>query len=207
MIAFFAVGVYRGVWRQFGLMDAVVIVKGVFFGVFASQLVVLYLYRFFSYSRTVFAFDALLLVCAMILSRASFRLAGEFLRRQREAGTRVVVYGAGDAGAFAVRELQNRADASYRILGFVDDDRRKVGTRVHGYAVLGDFAVFAGLLAEHRIDLVVVSTRTLAADRLRELRSACAANGVALTRLQVGLEDLVVPIDGLNVAAGRGRQL
>jgi UDP-GlcNAc:undecaprenyl-phosphate GlcNAc-1-phosphate transferase len=32
MIAFFGVGVYRGVWRYFGLNDTVVIVKGVFIG-------------------------------------------------------------------------------------------------------------------------------------------------------------------------------
>src|SRR5207247_5604606 len=150
--------VYRGVWRQFGLMDAVVIVKGVALGVFTSQLVILYLYRFFSYSRTVFAFNGLLLVSAMILSRSSFRLAGEFLQRQREKGTRVIVYGAGDAGGFAVRELQNRADVSYRILGFVDDDGRKIGPRVHGYSVLGDFSAFGDLFAARGVDLVVVST-------------------------------------------------
>jgi UDP-GlcNAc:undecaprenyl-phosphate GlcNAc-1-phosphate transferase len=201
MIAFFFVGVYRGVWRQFGLMDAVVIVKGVFLGVVTSQLVILYLNRFFSYSRTVFAVHGILLVGATILSRASFRLAGEFLQRQRETGTRVIVYGAGDGGAFAVRELQNRDDVRYRILGFVDDDRRKLGTRVHGYAVLGDFTALDDMMAARGLDLVVVSTRAMHPDRIRALRAACAANGIALTRLHVGLEDLVVPVDGPQAAS------
>ena len=30
MVAFFAVGVYRGVWRHFGMMDALVVASGVF---------------------------------------------------------------------------------------------------------------------------------------------------------------------------------
>jgi UDP-GlcNAc:undecaprenyl-phosphate GlcNAc-1-phosphate transferase len=207
MVAFFFVGVYRGVWRQFGLMDAVVIARGVFLGVVTSQLVILYLYRFFSYSRAVFAVNAVLLAGAMIVSRASFRLAGELMQRLRETGTRVVVYGAGDGGALAVRELQGRAGAQYRILGFVDDDRHKVGTRVHGYPVLGDFSVVRALLARRGVDLVVISARTIDGDHLRDLRTVCAANGVGLVRLQVGLEDLVVPIDPPQQASARPRKL
>ena len=38
MIALFAVGIYRGVWRYFGLMDTVVIAKGVFLGTVAAVL-------------------------------------------------------------------------------------------------------------------------------------------------------------------------
>jgi UDP-GlcNAc:undecaprenyl-phosphate GlcNAc-1-phosphate transferase len=58
LIAFFIMGVYRPVWRYFGLMDAVVVVKGVALGTVAVQLFYLYLYRFFSYSRTVFVIYA-----------------------------------------------------------------------------------------------------------------------------------------------------
>ena len=47
MIAFFVVGVYRGVWRHFGMMDALVVAKGVFFGTLSAQLFILYVYRFF----------------------------------------------------------------------------------------------------------------------------------------------------------------
>ena len=90
MIAFFVVGVYRGVWRHFGMMDTLVVARGVFFGTVGAQLVILYVYRFFSYSRTVFAIYAVLLLIAVTLSRASFRLVGEFMQRQRQSGRRVV---------------------------------------------------------------------------------------------------------------------
>ena len=87
MVAFFVVGTYRGVWRHFGLIDSVVIGKGVALGVVASQLIILYLYRFESYSRVVFAFYAVLLMLIVTASRASFRLIGEFASRQREGGS------------------------------------------------------------------------------------------------------------------------
>src|SRR5439155_17170898 len=88
MLAFFAVGVYRGVWRHFGMMDTLVIARGVFFGAGSALLVILGVYRFFAYSRTVFAIYAVLLLIAVTLSRASFRLPGEFVRRQRQSGRR-----------------------------------------------------------------------------------------------------------------------
>jgi hypothetical protein len=71
---------------------------------------------------------------------------------------------------------------------------------VHGYPVLGDGSALNQLLEARGIDLVVVSTRGLEPERMRDLRTACAANHVALTRLQVGLEDLIVPVD-----SGSGR--
>ena len=58
MVAFFVVGVYRGVWRHFGMMDTLVVARGVFVGAVAALLVILYVYRFFAYSRTVFAIYA-----------------------------------------------------------------------------------------------------------------------------------------------------
>ena len=192
LIAFFAVGVYRGVWRYFSVADTVVMARGVIVGVVSSQLAILYLYRFSSYSRAVFVIDAVLLMGSMTLSRASFRLVADFLNRQREAGTRVVVYGAGDGGALAVRELQKRP-TPVRIIGFIDDAPHKIGTRVLGYPVLGDFERLEQLLGTASVELVVIAARNLDADRIRTVRTACASRGIALTRLTVGIEDLIVP--------------
>jgi len=191
MVAFFIVGVYRGMWRHFGMMDTVVVAKGVFLGVVTAQLVILYVYRFFSYSRTVFAIYGVLLLLAVTLSRASFRLVGEYIQRQRNAGRRVVVYGAGDGANLVMRELQN-GDEVVRLLGFVDDDPRKVGIRVHGFPVLGDFGTLVELVRHGGVDRIVIGDAHFDAQRLSDLRGLCAQHGVALTRLLLGLEELVV---------------
>ena len=58
LVAFFIVGVYRGVWRYFSITDTIVMARGVFVGVVTSSWLILYLYRFTSYSRAVFVIDA-----------------------------------------------------------------------------------------------------------------------------------------------------
>jgi UDP-GlcNAc:undecaprenyl-phosphate GlcNAc-1-phosphate transferase len=191
LVAFFIVGVYRGMWRHFGIMDTVTVAKGVFVGTVCAQLVILYVYRFESYSRTVFVIYAALLLLTVTLSRASVRLVGEYIQRKRNSGTRAVVYGAGSAGTLMMRQLQSDVE-SVRFLGFIDDDARKSGIRVHGFPVLGPFAVLADLVREGAVDRVVISAGQVNAERLSELRGLCAQHGVALTRLLVGLEELVV---------------
>jgi len=203
LISFFAFGVYRGVWRYFGMMDTVTVVKGVIVGTFSAQLVILYVFHYFSYSRTVFIIYAVLVAGLVILSRASFRLIGEFVLRQQSIGRRIVIYGAGDGAGLAVSQLREHHTQPVKILGFIDDDPKVTRMRVAGYPVLGDFRALEVLVAAASVDLVVITARLMDATRLAELEALCAQHGVSLARLHVGLEE-IVPTD--DRATSRSRQ-
>ena len=190
MVAFFVVGVYRGVWRHFGLMDTLVVARGVFGGVVLSLLVILGGFRFFAYSRTVFAIYGVLLMIAVSLSRASFRLVGEFMQRQRQSGRRVVIYGAGDAAGLVLREIVG-GGGDVRISGFIDDDPRKAGIRVMGYPVLGGYSALTVLVHAASVDAVVISAQTLLPERMNNLEVLCNRHNVTLSRLRVSFESLV----------------
>ncbi len=191
MVAFFIVGVYRGVWRHFGLMDGVVVAKGVVFGTVGVELSLLYLFRFENYSRGVFVIYAALLMLVVTGSRASFRLMSEFVRRRRETGQRLLIYGAGDGGSVAVRELMGNEANPYRMLGFIDDDPAKRGSRVQGYPVLSGYSGLISLVEGGAVDRVIISTRAIAPARVQELEELCSRHGVALSRLSFHLENLV----------------
>jgi UDP-GlcNAc:undecaprenyl-phosphate/decaprenyl-phosphate GlcNAc-1-phosphate transferase len=131
-----------------------------------------------------------LLLIAVTLSRASFRLVGEFVQRQRRSGTRVVIYGAGDGGGLVIRELLNQ-DVDNRLVGFIDDDPRKAGIRVMGYSVLGGYSALSVLVNSGSVDSIVISARTMPPERLNNLATLCSDRGVKLSRLRIGLESLV----------------
>jgi UDP-GlcNAc:undecaprenyl-phosphate GlcNAc-1-phosphate transferase len=189
--AFFVVGVYRGVWRHFGMMDTLVVVRGVFFGTCAAVLTIVAIPYFMPYSRSAFAIYALLLATTVTLSRASFRLVGEFIQRQRQSGRRIAIYGAGDGAGLVLREvLAGNSDENVRIVGFIDDDPRKAGNRVMGYSVLGGYSALALLVKTASVDAVVISARSITPERLNNLRVLCGEAGVKLMRLRVELEVL-----------------
>ena len=202
LLAFFAFGVYRGVWRHFSSADALAIAKGAIAGAVISGLVGTFVFN--SGSRTVFVIYAIVVVLMVIGSRASFGLMSDSLQRRRQTGRRVVIYGAGDGGVMAVRELMNDAGHNVRIVGFIDDDPRKRRNRVRGYPVLGTFERLSDLVASGAVDGVVVSIRHLHEERLRTLEALCMRHGIPLSRLTVGLRPLVEQDQGLTGTEGLG---
>ena len=193
LLAFFAVGVYQGIWRHFSSSDAVTIAKGTIAGTVASGLIATYVFRFRTESPTVFVIYAVVVMLTIIGSRASFGVIGDALQRRRHTGRRVVIYGAGDAGVMAVRELLNNPNLDVRIVGFVDDDPRKRRIRVRGYPVLGTFEKLSHLIASGAVDTVVLSIRSMDSSRLNAIEKLCAAHSIQLSRLSVNIEPIVDP--------------
>ncbi|HSE95323.1 MAG TPA: hypothetical protein VLD61_05495, partial [Methylomirabilota bacterium] len=181
-------GAYRGLWRYTGVRDLLRLLQAVTVGTAASVLYFVFVTRFEALSRAVFVLDWLLLVLLICGSRVSFRLLGEVLRRPPEGFRRVLIYGAGDGGELTLRELRNNPDLKREPVGFLDDDRAKIRTGIHGVPVLGDLDAVATLITTHRIDEVVVASRKISPDRLKQLQAICTAQGIGLVRASVRIE-------------------
>ncbi len=189
--ALFIVGGYRGTWRHFGMMDAVVFAKGVLLGTVAAEMTILYLYRFESYSRAVFVIDAALLMLLLSGTRASFRLVGEFILRRSTFGERCVIYGTNGASLGTIREAFG-ASVSLKVVGFIDDDPMHRHMRVGGYSVLGDHARLLEMIGRGEIDCVVLNTPIVSVELLQELERRCGAQEIDLLRLHVHLKPLTL---------------
>jgi UDP-GlcNAc:undecaprenyl-phosphate GlcNAc-1-phosphate transferase len=188
LLSLFVVGGYRGTWRYFGMMDAVVFAKGVILGTAAAELLILYLYRFESYSRSVFVIYAALLMLLLAGTRASFRLVSEFVLRRRAEGQRCIIYGMDGMSLATIREAFG-AGVVLKVIGFIDDDPMQLRTRVGGYSVLGDSARLLAIIARGDVDCVVVNT-PLPDDKLRMLDSVCREHDIELVKPQLNLRRL-----------------
>lgn len=73
LVAFFVVGLYRGSWHHVHKRDRVTFAKGVVLGVASAQAVILAVYRYYSYSLSVFLIYALVLAFLLALSRVGIR--------------------------------------------------------------------------------------------------------------------------------------
>ena len=205
LIAFFTVGVYRGVWRHFSLMDGVTISNGVVLGSVVSYVLVVNLYGAIGFSQSVFLIYAVMLFVFVTVSRASFRLMGEFVQRQRTSTRRAIIYGAAENAPLAIRELYDREGTPLKVIGFVDDDLRIARSRVHGYPVLGSADVLHDQIAAHLVDVVVLN-HSLDDDRLGALETLCQQHRISLLRLHIWVEELVSP-DGVSPATNLRAQL
>src|SRR5262249_21387991 len=122
--------------------------------------------------------DGIILIFSMgglRLSRRLHRQLGSLVREKR-----VLIYGAGDAGEMIVRDMQYNSFYSFEPVGFVDDDPRKTGTRIHGIQVLGNGLELRAIMARVRPDAVLVAI--------------ARAEGSAIRSIVRSLEPFKVPI-------------
>ena len=166
-LVFGAFRLYEGMWRYSGIWDLRNIVAGV--GVSSVLFYVLVHYGFgeTAYSRSVFLIDSILLICFMGGLRLSRRLYREVGRR--EGRRRVLIYGAGDAGEMIAREMHQNLSYGYEPVGFIDDDPRKGGSRIHGVQVLGKRANLGEVILKKRPDEVLIAIPTAGAVTIRDI--------------------------------------
>ncbi|HEX5965294.1 MAG TPA: hypothetical protein VFY51_05170, partial [Pyrinomonadaceae bacterium] len=191
MSVFLVMGVYRGLWRYTSMSDVVVFGKAVVVSSVASVLMVLFVFRFEGFSRTVFAIDAVLMFLLLAGSRMAFRLFRQVLPAVRsQDGRRVLIYGAGDGGELLLRELRNNRDLNLSPVGFLDDDPAKNGKVIHGLKVFGGNGDLASVCAQHDIHEVVISSLKMTDERLQEVMRSCTDKQIAVKRMRITIEDL-----------------
>ena len=156
-IVFFRFGLYRGIWRYVSVVDLVNIFKAVSFASIASIAVILFIWRFQSFSRTVFIIDWLLLFLFISGSRILERVYKEIFDQASLAGKKALIYGAGDAGEFTLREIRNNKILHYDPVGFLDDDEEKIGKRIHGVPVLGGRKDMERIVRTREINEVIIA--------------------------------------------------
>jgi len=87
---------------------------------------------------------------------------------------RVLIVGAGEAGQLLAWQLQARGMRhQYELVGFVDDDPRKLGMKVHGLEVLGDRESICQLVPERSVDLIIVAIHRLSAKDSQDILGRC----------------------------------
>ena len=153
---FYPFRLYDGIWRYTGLWD----LRNLALSIAVSSLAFAGAVRFGlgtrAYPSSIFVIDALLLWCLLAGLRVLPRLIREagWFRTDRK---RVLIVGAGDAGAMIVREMRNHPSYGYRPIGFVDDNPAKVGHRIHGVRVLGDRDCLSHIITRQAPDVVLVA--------------------------------------------------
>ena len=185
-------GKYRQVWGRLGPFEMFGLFRSSVLGVAASVIAVLYVDRFVGFSRSVFAFDAILAPMFVVSARVGLSAVDEYLRLRRSRGRLALIYGAGRAGGLAVREILQNPALGLTPIGFLDDDPQKRRLRIDGLAVMGLLDELPALLDRRpgHVSAVIVSIGELPRERLDRVCDVCAARGVAVRRMRVDLEDL-----------------
>lgn len=182
-IILFKFGLYRGIWRYVSILDLVNILKAVSFASLVSALTVLLIWRFEGFSRAVFVIDWILLFVLVSGSRVVERIYKEIFDQSSMKGKRVLIYGAGDAGEFILREMRNNKVLNYEPVGFLDDDEEKLGRRIHGISVFGSRKDIERIVKCKGVDEVIIAIPSLEQVILEEVISFCRSVDISYRKI------------------------
>ena len=183
LAVFHIAGSDRAGWRYAGIPDVYNLLAANLAGSFLWSVAVLALIGT-RFPRSVYAIDFVLCLLATVgvrlASRAWFeRGARSVSRRERK---RILIYGAGAAGITLLKEVRTNAAMGYRVVGFLDDDRSKLGTNLQGVQVLGPGRsapmIVERIRRREAIDEIVIAMPSAGGRAMNEAISNCRAAGV-----------------------------
>ena len=154
--------------------------------------------------RSALGIDWLLSLVLIGGSRFALRILAEQTMGSRAngKGKRVLIIGAGDAGALVVRELQKSSQLNLTPVGFLDDDPAKQKQSIHGVTVIGVVDDLPSIIQLHHIDQVIIALPSAPGKLVRQVNNICRIKGIA-SRTMPGIYELI----GGKVSVNRLREV
>ncbi len=168
---------FKGLWRYVSIKDLLNIIKASLLGTLLFALYIFAITREYGLPRSIFFIDFaynILLVGGIRMTVRLFREGTDKFRLKEQLDAKnVLIVGAGDAGETILREMHHNPRLGYNPVGFVDDDRGKRKTAIHGVAVLGNTRDIGGLAKEYNVDEVIVALPSATGKAMRRIVNTC----------------------------------
>jgi FlaA1/EpsC-like NDP-sugar epimerase len=195
ILTFYMFDLYRGMWRYTSLSDLINMIKAASVASLLIVALVLFTHGFTGFSRATFIIDWILTIFFTAGYRVGIRLffwiggkdlsvrtarfglfkAGGLARR---GSKRLLIIGAGDAGEKIFREIQDNASLGYSVVGFVDDDEKKVGKQIHGIPVLGTTGELRTIVERMKAEEALIAIPSASGATMRGMVALCDESGI-----------------------------
>jgi len=192
---FWLFGIYAFIWRYVGARE----IKRFFLAAAMQALVLLVLrltmgHQYLRVPLSVIVIDFSLVFMGSagirflrrLMLERNLRPSAKVLRERKK----VFLVGAGQAGLLIAKEVADRPDFPYEVVGFLDDDPMKHGGAIHGLSILGSVDQVQDLAAAHGVSAAIITIANARGGQIRRIRKLCQAAGLE-TRIIPPLYELV----------------
>jgi FlaA1/EpsC-like NDP-sugar epimerase len=201
-------GLYRRLWAYASMNE----MKLISFAVTTASVIVTSItmvlngFRLINVPRLIGPIDWLLSLVLIGGFRFSLRLIAEARSNSAKSSSgkyrKVLIIGAGDAGALVVREMQRNPQLGLHPIGYLDDDITKHKHQIHGVPVIGKLTDLGRALRYHPVDEVIIAIPSTGGRVIRMVTDICRQKGIP-SRTMPGLFELI----GGKVSVNRLREV
>lgn len=174
----FAMGLYVRKWRYGGFDEVSAVLKAT-----AITTVVIVALDVVVFGRAIPLSSALAAGIGALVLMGGVRFAWQLalhrsMRPDDEGATRLLVFGAGEAGQQLVRQMVSDPMNSYLPVGLLDDDPAKANLRIRRVPVVGTRAHLAAAVDKLDVSMLIIAVPSAGGDLVRELYDEATDLGV-----------------------------
>jgi len=186
---FWLVGSNKGIIRHTGTKDAF----NVFIGVTLTSLIILFINSINSVfniisdltiPKSIILIHYFTTIFILVISRFIFKSFYEIISSELKDITNVMIYGAGDSGLITYGALNRDHQNRYEVVGFIDDDKTKVGKKIDRVRIFSRRQVTKEFIKDKKIKEVILSIQNIKSERLLYLTDKF---------LELGVKPKIVP--------------
>ncbi|MGO1652753.1 polysaccharide biosynthesis protein, partial [Senegalia sp. (in: firmicutes)] len=174
ILVFAYFGIYNSLWRYASIDELMQVIVAV---ILANAGMISYLYVMnIHFPRSIY----LLVTILDIMYIGGVRFSYRFLRKIKnerlfssEKRKRIMVIGAGDAGAMVIKEFKNHTELMSNPVVLIDDDVSKEGRKIHGVPVKGQRYDIKGQAIKNNIDEIVIAMPSSTKAEIKEIIEEC----------------------------------
>jgi len=180
-ISFIAFKIYAGIIQYTSIHDATRIFLILFAGsiLFSIGNVIgansSLQHHFIPYSIIILEFITSLLF--LVSYRVFIKIAYTELAKSHSNHKRVMIFGAGEAAVITKKALETESRSSVKVLGFFDDNPKKVNTRIDGSKVYASHDL-SSILQEKKVQQLILAIQDLSPLRKKEIVDVCISENV-----------------------------
>lgn len=103
----------------------------------------------------------------------------------RQDGVRTLIIGAGSGGYIVLKEIADNKQRNNRVIGFVDDDPNKIGSKMSGIKVYGPIRNIKQIIADTKAEEVIIAIKSLKTKSLSGIVNDITECDVGVKKMQV----------------------
>ena len=108
-----------------------------------------------------------------------------------ESGSkRVLIVGAGSAGAMVIKELRNHDALKSKPVAIIDDNRKKIGQSINGVPVVGNRSDIGYICNKMKVDEIIISIPSAKRKQIRDIVDECRKTKCRI-RILPGVYELI----------------
>ena len=176
LVSFLFVGSYKGVVRHTGVRD----VYNIFNAVCLASILTIFLiignksFQWadnFTIPLSIIIINSLISFMGLVASRYVFKVFFlNVLNENRPSSSKnIIIYGAGESGILTYSAMTNLSKNNIKVVGYVDNDKKKIGKQINGVAVFPPQVLTEEYIIKKGISEVIFCIQSISSKKLKEL--------------------------------------